>query len=370
MIANILLGYARLFASHLRHDDRWWLINARTTEKIELDHPAQGEWMAGIDTDDFTFIIDEHPETEPRRCCEMFRYVLTKPRLACDDDAHISDMTHSGHAVGVVDFLARFQSVKGSLRVGDLACWGDLEFIVHMRPQRPISDRIAFNIYDIFNIMSLDAGKKDRSKYIYTMWAAWENQFEALGLDGALRRSAPTSASRVSGDDIWRSCKFPSLSTTALITLLLKFSFVTCKKHGGGLSKSSDQGKAFTLLEALFQLLPRRSWQMKLFTSEVEIQYPSPLQGNGPFVVHVSAGGDMDLASARTALAGRVGVFRDVFALAVEGSCGNIKITWAFCRISWIRVSAPNLATFSFFVNLLWCQHFLCICFDARSFAC
>lgn len=279
-----------------RHDATvWHLIHLSTGEVFQLVSPEGGTWFLGFEADGEGFVCEDfggESHAQLLKCDTLLRYEVSKqPGGAID----VIDKQNS-QVFSLTDFLGKYITINGSLKVGLCSSWCDISAALHTRKQRPSADRIFWNLYDILSGLDIEVGSRGKSKYVYTMWASWESFFQRTGMPGVLRRSAPVSKglkdSEVEGS---HSCAFPTLGTCGVIALLARWSFADSKKRGG-LTHEEDKAKCRQFLESFLRVLPERGWAMFLFRSGYCNNFPLLPDGSGPFKVQVGKCGFVTMA--------------------------------------------------------------------------
>lgn len=213
-----------------RHKKQWLLICVPTREVVVLAMPASPEWFLGFEDDGFGFVVDGD---KVLRCEE----VLTLQRCKREGGEVESVLTPDGSVIALVDYLSKALTLSGSLRVGDVAAWCDVDMMLYSTGQSPTGDKLWFSMYSILGLLDLTVGKH-KSKYLHTMWRNWSKFLESLGMYGGLRKMGlPVNSRNDQEADEGASAGFPSISTTALVALLSKWAWTTSKKHGA-LTKS------------------------------------------------------------------------------------------------------------------------------------
>lgn len=282
--ALVLVRVARRMCapSVLRRDGVWYLTNTATHEQCRLEAPA-GEWHLGFTDDGDSFICDN--DENLFECSSALRYEV----LEDDSGNRFVNDREEEECVGFNDFFSKFELVSTSLKIGDCNTWCDIQCCMHVHRQRT-GDRLHVSLYDTMAVLGLAVGPT-RSKYVYTMWPSWERFLTRIGLEGCLRRAAPTAKQRQAdtpGHEE-RNASFPTVSLIGLLAIVARWAFTTSKKKGG-LSNDEDRGRSKAFLDALLRILPRRKWKLRLFATGFAYRFPSLSDGEGIFTLEIENG--------------------------------------------------------------------------------
>lgn len=238
-------------------DDRWFLANFATQERVQLPPPPPPyDWMVVLDSHGFAGALSG---TELRRAADMFELKLCEGagrdiKYVCKGDDHPRPLQEL--------FSERILCTVGlALKLGEYRTLQVLRF-------RLVNHGCVlwWSLPALHAAAGLQSDKV-QSKWVYhnlDSWSKWLSKLQIVG-QVHLRRvctkdSVSSGVSELMDGRAARLHEFPAVSTVALLALLVRLS--ADARHAGGLRRQEDRDNIGALLSGLIDRMPPCDFQL------------------------------------------------------------------------------------------------------------